>query len=117
MERKRWVPGEYQLVNNKRCMQADVDKNDAGEIIGFPDTIRNRIRQAALARLGKPASVEDIGAVINVKVIIGHLVGNSDTALYFHYTMPFCIVFYLAYIGRAICYPFLTYRIIRKRCH
>lgn len=67
MERKRWVPGEYKLVNNKRCMLADVDKNDAGEIIGFTDTIRNRIRQAAVARLGKPVSVEDIGAVINVK--------------------------------------------------
>lgn len=67
MERKKWVQSEQQMVNNKRCMQADVVTDDEGNITAYADTIRNRIRQAAVAQLGRPISVEDIGEIIGVK--------------------------------------------------
>lgn len=67
MENRRWIVGEYRQVTNKRCMQADVLIGPDGKIVGFPDSVRNRIRQAAIKHLGCPVSVQDIGAIIGVK--------------------------------------------------
>ena len=40
MDKKQWIPGEYRAVENKKCLQADVEIGEDGEITGFPDTVR-----------------------------------------------------------------------------
>ena len=54
-------------MENKRCLQADVEIDENGEITGFPDTIRNRIRDAAMATLGRPVGVAEVGQIIGVQ--------------------------------------------------
>ena len=66
MDKKQWIPGEYRAVENKKCLQADVEIGEDGEITGFPDTVRNRIRDAAMEAFGRPVGVDEIGQAIGV---------------------------------------------------
>ena len=54
--KKVWLP-EYRDVPAKRCMQVDVVIAADGSR-EFPDTIRNRIHEAALEHLGQTVSPE-----------------------------------------------------------
>lgn len=60
--KKVWLP-EYRDVPAKRCMQVDVIVSADGSR-EYPDTIRNRIHEAALANLGQTVSLKDVAELI-----------------------------------------------------
>lgn len=62
--KKIWLD-EYRTIPSKRCMQVDVIIADDGTRM-FPNTVRNRIRLAALEHRGGPISIKDIAEILGV---------------------------------------------------